>query len=181
MFIARQLKEKNIAEYLLYMWQVEDLIRAHGADVDRLATDYLSQFQWTDEQKAEQQQWYADLIEMMRAEGVLQAGHLQINRNIILLLNDLHLQLLASPKFPFYTAAYYKVLPFIVELRSRGGNKDVSELENCFDALYGVMLLRLQKKNIGEETARAVQDITKMLGMLSEYYRQDKAGELKFE
>ena len=27
--IARQLKEKNIAEYLIYMWQEEDLIRAN--------------------------------------------------------------------------------------------------------------------------------------------------------
>lgn len=181
MFIARQLKEKNIAEYLLYMWQVEDLIRAYGADAERLAAEYLSGFQLTDAQRAEQKQWYADLIDMMRAEGVLQSGHLQINRNIILLLNDLHLQLLASPKFPFYAAAYYKVLPFIVELRGRGGNKEVSELETCFDALYGVMLLRLQKKAVGDETARAVQDITKMLGTLSEYYKQDKAGELKFE
>ena len=25
--IAQQLKEKNIAEYLIYMWQEEDLIR----------------------------------------------------------------------------------------------------------------------------------------------------------
>ena len=53
----------------------------------------------------------------------------------------LHNQLLQSSKFPFYTAAYYKALPYIVELRNKGDKKDVSELENCFDALYGVMLL----------------------------------------
>lgn len=181
MFIARQLKEKNIAEYLLYMWQVEDLIRAHGADIDRLRANYLDAFRLPSEQQTEQVQWYADLIEMMRSEHVLEGGHLQINKNIILWLTDLHLQLLNSPKFPFYSAAYYKVLPFIVELRSRGGSKEVSELENCFDALYGVMLLKLQHKSIVEETARAVQDITKLLGLLSDYYRQDKAGELKFE
>ena len=33
MFIAKQLKEKNIAEYLLYMWQVEDLLRANELDL----------------------------------------------------------------------------------------------------------------------------------------------------
>ena len=27
--IAQQLKERNIAEYLIYMWQEEDLIRAN--------------------------------------------------------------------------------------------------------------------------------------------------------
>ena len=26
MFISKQLKENNIAEYLIYMWQVEDMI-----------------------------------------------------------------------------------------------------------------------------------------------------------
>ena len=105
----------------------------------------------------------------------------QINRNIILWLTDLHNQLLQSSKFPFYTAAYYKALPYIVELRNKGDKKDVSELENCFDALYGVMLLRLQHKPISDETAKAVADITKLLAMLSDYYKQDKAGELKFE
>ena len=30
--IAQQLKERNIAEYLIYMWQIEDLIRANGCD-----------------------------------------------------------------------------------------------------------------------------------------------------
>ena len=77
--------------------------------------------------------------------------------------------------------AYYKALPYIVELRNKGDKKDVSELENCFDALYGVMLLRLQHKPISDETAKAVADITKLLAMLSDYYKQDKAGELKFE
>lgn len=181
MFIARQLKEKNIAEYLLYMWQVEDIIRAHGADMDRLRTHYLNRFQQDEAQRAEQEQWYADLTEMMRSEDVLKSGHLQINKNVILWLTDLHVQLLQSPKFPFYTAAYYKVLPFIVELRNRGGNKELPELETCFDALYGVMLLKLQQKSVSNETERAVQDISKLLGLLADYYRQDKAGELKLE
>ena len=118
---------------------------------------------------------------MMKEEGIQEGGHLQINRNIILWLTDLHNQLLQSSKFPFYTSAYYKALPYIVELRNKGDKKDIPELENCFDALYGVMLLRLQHKPISDETAKAVADITKLLAMLSYYYKQDKAGELKFE
>ena len=60
---------------------------------------------------------------MMKEEGIQEGGHLQINRNIILWLTDLHNQLLQSSKFPFYTAAYYKALPYIVELRNKGGDK----------------------------------------------------------
>lgn len=35
MFVSKQLKEKNIAEYLIYMWQIEDLIRANGCDIEK--------------------------------------------------------------------------------------------------------------------------------------------------
>ena len=42
MKIAQQLKEKNIAEYLIYMWQVEDLIRANGCDLDRVEQNIIA-------------------------------------------------------------------------------------------------------------------------------------------
>ena len=104
---------------------------------------------------------------------------LQINRNIIILLTDLHNELLKSSKHPFYSAAYYKVLPFIVELRNKGKNQDKPEIENCFDAMYGLMTLRMQNREISKETQNAVADIAKFLEMLSGYYKKDKAGELE--
>ena len=60
-------------------------------------------------------------------------------------------------------------------------NEDKPELENCFDALYGVWMLRLQRKEVNKETASAVADIVKFIGMLSDYYAKDKAGELDLE
>lgn len=93
---------------------------------------------------------------------------------------DLHNQLLQSTKFPFYNAEYYKVLPFIVELRNKG-DRDVSEIETCLDALYGVMMLRLQKKQLSPETEHAVKEISTFIGMLSDYYIKDRTEGLKFE
>ena len=143
MFISHQLKQKNIAEYLIYMWQVEDLIRANGCDIERINRCVVDNYpSLSDEQRDELSHWYEDLIEMMRREEVMQQGHLQINKNIIVWLTDLHLQLMASSKFPYYNAAYYKALPFIVELRAKGADKEKPELETCFDALYGILLLR---------------------------------------
>lgn len=181
MYIARQLKEKNVAEYLLYMWQVEDLIRANHLDIEELKTNYISRFNPSLEQEKEMVEWYTNLIEMMRSEQVQEKGHLQINKNMIILLTDLHLQLLNSPKFPFYSAAYYKALPYIVEIRARNNNRDLPELESCFEILYGVMLLKMQKKAVSADTQKAVADISKLLGMLSDYYMQDKQGNLKFD
>ena len=96
-------------------------------------------------------------------------------------LTDLHLRLLRSPKFPYYSAAYYKALPFIVELRAKGADKEAPELETCFDALYGVLLLKLQKKEISEDTQKAIKVISDFLAILSEYYQKDKKGELDLE
>ena len=152
MYISQQLKQQNIAEYLLYMWQVEDLIRANGFDIERIKKNI-----------------------------VMEKGHIQINKNIIVWLTDLHLRLLASPKFPYYSAAYYKALPFIVELRSKGADKDVPELETCFDAMYGVLMLKLQKKEITEGTQKALKVIGDLLAMLAGYYIKDKQGELDLE
>ena len=174
MFISKQLKENNIAEYLIYMWQVEDMIRANGCDMEKIKKNIVDSYPLTEEQKVELTQWYIDLIEMMRRENVMEKGHLQINKNIITWLTDLHLQLLRSSKFPYYSAAYYKALPYIVELRAKGANKEEPELETCFEALYGILLLKLQKKEISEETKKAQQAISGLLAMLSNYYIEDK-------
>lgn len=180
MFVAEQLRKKNIAEYLLYMWQVEDVVRAFGLDAEKMAMEYVPQFGLDAEKSEELKGWYEHLIEMMREEGVTEKGHLQVNKNIIILLTDLHAQLLKSSKHPFYSAAYYKALPFIVELRAKSAeSQEKNEIENCFDALYGVMLLRMQKKEVSAETATAIDNIAKFIGLLSDYYKKDKEGDLE--
>lgn len=179
MKIAQALKEKNIAEYLLYMWQVEDLIRANDCDPNKLKANVIVQFPAEDRPALEE--WYGNLVEMMRAEGVKERGHLQINRNVLQELTELHARLLASTRYPFYNAAYFKALPFIVELRQKNGHKDEPELETCFEALYGVLLLRLQKKEITPATETALKAISSFLSMLANYYARDRKGELDLD
>ena len=161
------------------MWQMEDLIRAYGCSLARIRREYIDRFDYTDEQKDEETDWFGNLIRMMNEEGRRQEGHLQINKIIVKDLADLHNQLMLSGKFPFYNAEYYKVLPFIVELRNKG-DKDVNEIENCLDALYGVMLLRLQQKPVSDETESAIREITTFIGMLSDYYIKDRTEGLDF-
>lgn len=180
MFISQQLRKENIAEYVLYMWQVEDIIRAYGCNLSLLRKEYISRFDYTEEQREEMTDWYGNLIRMINQEGCREKGHLQVNKIVVQQMAELHAQLLDSPKFPFYSAEYYKVLPFIVELRSKG-DKETGEIETCLNALYGTMLLRLQHKDITPNTANAVKEITTFLGMLSDYYKKDKEEGIKFD
>ena len=192
MFIAQELRKTNIAEYLLYMWQVEDTIRAFGCSISRIRHEYIDRFDYSDEQKEEEADWFGNLIRMMNQEDCREQGHLQINKVTMQQLQELHAQLLSSPKFPFYNAEYYKVLPYIVELRNHGADKEEhashtaalraqAEIETCFNTLYGVMLLRLQKKEITTNTQHAVQEISTFVGMLNDYYLKDKQEPLQFE
>ncbi len=44
MITASQKKRENIAEYLLYMWQIEDLIRANGLDIDKIQENIIDRY-----------------------------------------------------------------------------------------------------------------------------------------
>ena len=56
MKIAQQLKAKNIAEYLIYMWEVEDLIRANGCDIDKIRENIISRY--PAEEHTALEEWY---------------------------------------------------------------------------------------------------------------------------
>ena len=173
MIIAQQKMKENIVEYLLFMWQVEDLIRANRFDLEKIRQTLVNQYDQPEEVKQQIQQWYGELIDMMRSEGVMESGHIQLNKNIIIKLTDLHLRLLRNPEETTYITQYYKTLPFIVQLRTKSGGVETSELETCFTAIYGYLLLRLQKKEIQPETLDAVKQINTLLYCLAEKYRKD--------
>lgn len=179
MFTASQKKKDNIAEYLLYMWQIEDLIRAYNLDIDRIQAGIIDRYEGlTDEQRKQLRDWYESLIDMMRREGVEKSGHLQINKNVILSLEDLHRRLMADSRFPKYNAEFYNILPYIVELRAKSGDVKPSEIEAGFNALYGLLLLKLQNKEISSETLEASRQISHFLGSLAAYYKKDYNNEL---
>lgn len=178
MLIAQQLKEENIAEYLIYMWQVEDLIRANNLDIDKIEEQIISRFNQPDNVKREIREWYENLIDMMRRENVVDRGHLIINKNVISELTQLHIRLLKNTNEDKYSEQYYKTLPFIVELRSKSPNKDIPELETCFSALYGFLLMKLQKKEISGETQAAISQIGTFLRLLTQKAKDDKEGKL---
>lgn len=178
MYIASQKRKENIAEYLIYMWQVEDLIRANGLDIDKIDANIIKPSGLPEANARELHDWYESLIDMMRREGVQEKGHLQMNRNTLSALVDLHQTLLKDPRFPQYTAEFYKVLPFIVELRSKAGDNMAGEIETCFNALYGMLMMRLQHKDISEGTQQAVKAISHFIAVLAHDFHLDEEDKL---
>ena len=165
-------KQDNIAEYLLFMWQIEDLLRAYELDIDLIQQSIINPVYQTEEERDSARDWYEGLIMMMKSENAVEKGHLQINKNIITDLTDLHLRLLKDPLESEYNGTYINTLPYIVELRSKSTDTDAPEIETCFTALYGYMLLKFQKKEISNDTQAAVNQITALLRLLAKKYKE---------
>lgn len=181
MFIASKLKKENICGYILYMWQVEDLIRAFGLDIDRIDEKIVRPYPLQNENERKSlYEWYESLIEMMRLEGVSIEGHLQINKNIVQDVNEFHLLLLKSGKEAGYNAKFFHILPFINQLR-RHGTSDISDIELIFNFQYGIMTLRMKKTPISEQTMQAQVEISKFMELLAKFYQAHQKGELDLE
>ena len=181
MYISSQKKKENIAEYVLYMWQIEDIIRAYKLDIELIHKNIIEAYNLPTEKKEELTQWYEQLIEMMRSENVMTTGHLQINKNIIIHLTDLHITLLNSKQSGKYSALFHKTLPFIQELKTKQPTELDNDIEVCFNFLYGILMLKLQQKEISKETEQALTQITSFIALLSANYKLFKDGKLELE
>lgn len=178
MLIAQQKRKENIAEYLLYMWQIEDIIRGCNRDIEVIEKNVIGNYGADEATRHEIREWYESLIMMMKAEHREESGHLQINKNVLIRLNDLHYELLKSTKYPGYGAEYYKTLPYIVELRAKSGTEKADELETCFNALYGTLMLRLSHKPITKGTEEAMKQISHFIATLAAYYKKNEESPL---
>lgn len=70
MYIASQKRKENIAEYLIYMWHIEDMIRANGLDIQQVAKNVIEPMGLDEARRKELTEWYESLIDMMRTEGL---------------------------------------------------------------------------------------------------------------
>ena len=98
MIIAREKKKNNIAEYILYMWQIEDIIRACNFDINILNEKIIKQLNVEDYLFEEVYVWYSDLIDKMKKQGITKQGHLDFLNKQVEVLNSFHLSLLSNPK-----------------------------------------------------------------------------------
>lgn len=174
MIYASKLKKTNICEYLLYMWQIEDLIRAFGLNIDLIDKNIIAGMPLKNEaEKKTVYEWYESLIEMMRAEDVVQTGHLQLNKNVIIDLEDFHLELMTSGEEPAYNAKFIHILPLLNQLRKKS-EAGVGDIELCFNFQYGFMLLKMKKAEISKETLQGQAEISKLMVLLARYYHAQR-------
>jgi len=180
MLIAQEKKKTNIAEYILYMWQIEDIIRASNFDLTQIEKSVISKFNATKEVQYEMKFWYQNLIEQMMKEGIADKGHLSSLNVHVEELNNLHNSLLTTIQDKKYQMAYLAAKDNINNLILKSGGAAKNEIHACLTGLYGFLLLKLKMNKVSEATKEAMITFSKLIAILVNNYNKIQNGELSF-
>lgn len=175
MLIAQQKRKENIAEYLIYMWQIEDQIRAFNLDIERVQANIIDKYDQPLPVKQDIRNWYENLILMMQKEGIRENGHLQITKNIISDLYNTHLYLLKSQREVKYQTTFFTAKPDLDLLKQKALEKN--DIAAAFQFLYGTLLLRLNGKKLTKETTESLKRISAMISLLASRHHKFERGE----
>ena len=179
MDIAKAKRRENIAEYILYLWQLEDLLRALQFSPEAIFSTLVApRRDIAEEQKHVFLLWYLDLANLLRQEGKEEKGHLEHTLHLIRDLHDLHLQLLKLPAGEHYRRTYARLEPELPRLRAVLGNPGISDTELCFRALYAAMLYRIRGEGGQQAVADTVEYISPAIAELASMYGKVERGEI---
>jgi hypothetical protein len=172
MLIAREKRRSNIAEFIIYMYQIEDMMRAAGFDMKRIEMTIIRQYEQPPAVMDEIREWYASLIQAMKQEKIEIKGHLQFVKNLVVDMNNLHLRLLEKKEELEYRELYRKAKPNIDVLKGKAIHPDVMEIEACLNGLYGYLLLKIRNRDISKETQEGIETLSHLLAHLSMRFRE---------
>lgn len=168
--VAENKKSSNIAEYIIYMYQMEDLIRSYQGNPEEIKTYVVEKYPVSEEEKTKIAEWYLGLLDKMKVQGILEKGHLQELNTLVSELAKIHWELLKTD--PLYFEAYGKAKPFILEAVIQAENQDLgNEIQICLNGVYGLLLCRLLGKKVSDEQLKSAEAYGDILSTLSYHYK----------
>ncbi|MFI3304967.1 MAG: DUF4924 family protein [Rikenellaceae bacterium] len=180
MDIARELRRTNIAEYILYLWQLEDLFRGVQFSPEAIYSKFVApRTDLAPDAQMALHRWYVELCDLLESEGKRSTGHSEHTLHLIADLADMHQRLLKLPIGARYRALWVALEEALPDLRSVAGDaaKDLSDIELCFRALYGAMLYKIK----GDVGRGAVEDtlayVSPVIAELAKKYGEVERGE----
>ncbi len=178
MIIAKEKRRTNVSEYILYMWQIEDILRACKLDFDIVKRKIVDGYKIDIATNHEISEWYKSLIEMMKSEGISNSGHLQMLKNTVMEMNEVHMKLLSSSKEHNYKHAYFTAKSNIDLFRKKSSNIENNDIEICLNALYLLLLMKISKKEISLATMESMNCFSKLLSLLSAKFKDWEEGKI---
>ncbi len=162
---AKQRRENNISEYIIFQYQMEDLVRAYQFDMAEIEEYVVKHFPISEEEKEEKRTYFKQLIAEMKAEGVEQEGHLKANQEIVDKVLELHFKLLTEDKE--YQQLFNAVRPSIQLYLQKAEGKVTNPIQVCINGVYGYLLCKMTGKPVAEEDKKHVEAFGDLLAYLS--------------
>ena len=169
--VAENKKSQNIPEYLIYMYQMEDLIRSYQGNLEEIRTYVISHYPISPEEKNEVADWFSGLIAQMETEQIMEKGHLIELREYVEKLAEIHWSLLKTDSVYFETYSKAKLFILDAVIQAKGENLG-NEIQICLNGIYGLLLCRLLGKKVEDEQLKAAEVFGEILSMLNFSYQQ---------
>ena len=152
MILADSKKKAHIVEYILFLWQIEDLIRAaqfNPAVLEKWAED-TANLEGSDPER--EQEWIVGIAADMRSQEKIESGHIASINETMVELAHLHEMLLGPLNDKRYIESFEAAVPLLKEISAKQPGPKGHPVEQLLVALYGFLILRLQKQSISAET-----------------------------
>jgi len=180
MIVSEQKKKENIAEYIIYMYQIEDVIRAYQFDLDAIIENFVSPQLPDRSFLNDYSKWYLALINGMKSQKIEKVGHLSEINEVMIELSYLHNMLMNIVKDVKYIKLFEAAIKNIDAFKDKSNLKDKNHIEIAFHALYMKLLLKLKRQEISPESEDAFDTMRILLAYLSKSYHKMKNGDLDF-
>jgi hypothetical protein len=170
--VAEKKKSQNIGEYLIYMYQMEDLIRSFQGNMEEIRQYVIVHYPVAEAEKEQITAWFERLLGKMKSEEILEKGHLRELNDLVEQLLQLHYRLLKTDKSYFGT--YHQAKPFILEsILAANGENPGNEIQICLNGIYGLLLCRLLGKKVSDEQLKAAEAFGEVLSLINLAYQQE--------
>ncbi|HNQ68113.1 MAG TPA: DUF4924 family protein [Bacteroidales bacterium] len=174
MIIAQQKQKENIIEYILYLRQIQDIIRAADFNINTIENSIVNKYKVSEKIKSNIRQWYSDFILDLKSEKKEKSGDISKIEIVINEINLLHISLLNNTKEYKHAELYRWAKPYIEEFKNLSKQENANDVKICIDALYSLLLLRIKGQSISEDTMQAMQTFSNLLAHLALKYKQQE-------
>lgn len=172
MFVAKETRKRNIVEYVLYIWQVENILRACKFDIEIIEEKLVAPQGLNSNEKNLEIDWYKEFIQEMKSQGISEKGHMTETLEILSELTLLHSTLLKSINDQKYQLLYTKAKPELEALKKKQEGLTQTDIDIAVNGAYAFWMLKVSGKEISEATVASMESITNMLAYLSAQYHK---------
>ena len=157
------LQNENVAEYLLYIFQIEALIRTLDLDINRLETELLAPAFPDPTQLQYQLSWYNEIVLEMRQRGLQKEGHLDQVEEILLELIYLHNTLLTILNDEKYKGLCDHATEALQAFKTKSNMANRHDIEALLHAMFMKLQLKMKLTSISSPLIHASPANTLML------------------